>query len=164
MPRFTTTRSVPHPASDMFALVADLESYPLFVPLCTGMTVQAQERAAGGEVVMARMSVAYGPISESFTSRVRLDRERMTIRAEAVDGPFRRMENDWLFEPMDEDECTVRFNIDYEFRSLALGLLVGGMFDRVFRKFAAAFLRRADAVYGGVTGATGVIPPSRFPG
>jgi coenzyme Q-binding protein COQ10 len=94
------------------------------------------------------MTVAYTFLRESFTSRVTLDRSAMSIRADYIDGPFRHLENIWRFEPMDEDECLVRFSIDYEFRSRALGALVGAVFDRAFRRLAEAFEKRADVVYG----------------
>ncbi|MCW5696561.1 MAG: type II toxin-antitoxin system RatA family toxin [Bauldia sp.] len=148
MPSFSTTRTVAHPASDMFDLVADVERYPEFVPLCTALAVRSREATPEGELILARMTVAYGPMSESYTSRVRLDRDRLAIATTAIDGPFRKLENNWLFEPLDEDECTVHFALTYELRSFALGLVVGTLFDRAFRRFADAFVKRADALYG----------------
>lgn len=133
----------------MFELVADIERYPEFVPLCQGMRIRGRTRDPDGrEIVTATMTVAYTFLRESFTSRVTLDRSAMSIRADYIDGPFRHLENIWRFEPMDEDECLVRFSIDYEFRSRALGALVGAVFDRAFRRLAEAFEKRADVVYG----------------
>lgn len=132
----------------MFGLVADVERYPEFVPLCTRLVVRSREATPEGELILARMTASYGPMSESYTSRVRLDRERMAIATTAVDGPFRKLENTWLFEPLDEDECTVHFALTYELRSFTLGLVVGALFDRAFRRFAEAFLKRADDLYG----------------
>ncbi len=148
LPSHTTARSVRHSATDMFDLVADLENYPRFVPLCDGMTVRTRRQEGDVEVITATMSVRYRFLSESFTSRVRLDRGGLAIRAENLDGPFRKLENIWSFTPMSEDECTVRFTIDYEFRSRTLAMMMGAVFDRAFRKFAEAFERRADVVYG----------------
>ena len=132
----------------MFALVADCESYPQFVPLCTGMRVWARKPAGEGvETAMAEMSVGYKAIRETFTSRVTLDPENLKILVEYVDGPFRYLENRWTFKPH-EAGCEIGFFISYEFASRMLGLLMGAMFDKAFRKFAEAFEKRAELVYG----------------
>lgn len=148
MPSFRTTRRVPHAPEEMFALVADVESYPEFLPLCTGLRVLRRLPEEGEkETLVAEMSVGYKAISEKFTTRVTLDRAAHDILVSYVDGPFKRLENRWEFRPAGEG-CEVRFAIDYEFRSMALGLLMGAMFERVFRGFTTAFERRADLVYG----------------
>jgi coenzyme Q-binding protein COQ10 len=148
MPQFTTTRRVKHSATDMFDLVANVEAYPGFLPLCESLVVHSRREDGGREVLVATMTVAYKFIRESFTTKVTLEREAMTIRAEYLDGPFRYLENVWRFEPHGRGDSIVHFTIDYEFRSSALGLLMGAVFDRAFRKFAEAFEARADAVYG----------------
>ena len=148
MPRFATTRHVRHSATDMFDLVADVEAYPHFVPLCESLKVRSRKEEGGKETLIATMTVAYKVVRESFTTRVVLDREALIIRAEYLDGPFRYLENFWRFEPEGRGDSLIHFAIDYEFRSSALGLLMGAVFDRAFRKFADAFEARADAVYG----------------
>jgi len=149
MPRFSTKRRVRHSASAMFDLVADVERYPEFVPLCEALTVRERTAGDGGrQVIIAGMTVAYKFIRESFTSRVTLDRANLTILVEYLEGPFRRMNNRWSFRPLDDENCEVEFFLAYEFRSRTLGLLMGGVFDAAFRRFAAAFERRADEVYG----------------
>ena len=94
------------------------------------------------------MTVAYKLIRETFTSRVTLDRQKREILVEYLEGPFRRMNNRWTFRPTGEHGCEIEFFIAYEFRSRTLGLLMGTVFDAAFRRFAAAFERRADQVYG----------------
>jgi coenzyme Q-binding protein COQ10 len=148
MPMFNSTRRVRHSPGEMFALVADVEKYPQFLPLCEGLTVRRRTaREGGGEVVLADMTVGYKAIRETFTSRVTLDRARHRIDVEYVDGPFRYLENRWSFKPHDKG-CEVGFFISYEFASRMLGLLMGAMFDKAFHKFAEAFEKRADAIYG----------------
>jgi coenzyme Q-binding protein COQ10 len=149
MPSFSTTRRVPHTPEQMFDLVADVERYPAFVPLCEGLRVLRREEGgeAGVETLVAAMSVGYKAIRETFTTRVAVDRPNLRIVARHVDGPFRHLENRWTFAP-EGSGCAVSFAIDYEFRSRALGLLMGAMFDRAFRKFAEAFEERALVVYG----------------
>jgi coenzyme Q-binding protein COQ10 len=149
MPQFSTTRRVQHSASDMFDLVADVEHYPEFVPLCKSLTVRKRtQESEGREVIVADMTVAYKLIGETFTSRVTLDRAKLTILVEYLEGPFRRMNNRWSFRPAGDSACDVEFFLAYEFRSRALGLLMGNVVDAAFRRFAAAFERRADQVYG----------------
>ena len=149
MHSFHTTRSVRHSAADMFDLVADVERYPDFVPLCQKLVVRTREQDGEGRpVLVADMSVAYKIIRETFTSRVTLDKPKLEILVEYLDGPFRSLENRWSFRPGGERASEVDFHIVYEFRSRALGLLMGAMFDAAFRRFAEAFERRADTVYG----------------
>jgi coenzyme Q-binding protein COQ10 len=149
MPQFSTTRRVRHSAASMFDLVADVELYPEFVPLCRALKVRKRtSEGAGIEVLVADMTVAYKLVSERFTSRVTLDRPNLKILVEYLEGPFSRLQNQWTFRPVDERSCDVEFFISYEFKSRTLALLMGSMFDLAFRRFAIAFERRADVVYG----------------
>jgi coenzyme Q-binding protein COQ10 len=149
MPEFSTKKRVRHSAADMFNLVADVERYPEFVPLCQSLKVRKRDTdSTGKEVIVADMTVAYKLIREGFTSRVTLDRQALSILVEYLEGPFRRMNNRWRFHPVDDHSCDVEFFLAYEFRSRTLGLLMGSVFDAAFRRFAAAFERRADQVYG----------------
>ena len=148
MPHFTTKRRVRHSAAAMFELVADVERYPEFVPLCRELKVrQRNAQGDGVDVVIADMTVAYKLVRETFRSRVLLDRPNLQILVEYLEGPFSHLENRWTFRPTDERSCEIEFFIDYEFRSRTLGLLMGAMFDAAFRRFATAFERRADDIY-----------------
>jgi len=149
MPQFSTKRRVQHSASEMFDLVADVERYPQFVPLCQSLRVRKRtQEGEGKEVIVADMTVAYKFISETFTSRVTLERDRLEILVEYLQGPFQQMHNRWNFRPVGDRACEVEFFISYEFRSRTLGALMGAMFETAFRRFSAAFERRADEVYG----------------
>ena len=151
MPAFHTVKSVPHTPDQMFDLVADVEKYPEFVPLCESLRVRRRSQSGEGvEILVADMSVGYKSIRETFTTRVTLDRARLRIDVEYIDGPFRFLENRWKFlKSGDAEEGTdVDFHIAYEFRNFALGMLMGAMFDRAFRKFTSAFETRAKQVYG----------------
>ena len=153
MPQFQTIRRVRHSAADMFALVADVERYPEFVPLCHALKVlRRTESGEGVEILTASMTVAYRLIRETFTSRVTLDRARLAVLVEYLDGPFSHLDNRWNFRALADGGCEVEFFISYEFRSRTLGMLMGAVFDAAFRKFAEAFERRADLVYGGKGG------------
>lgn len=133
----------------MFDLVADVERYPEFVPLCSALKVRQRiAKPDGTEVLIADMTVSFKLIKESFTSRVTLDRENLKILVEYLQGPFRNLENRWGFEPKGEGACEVSFYLAYEFRSRMLAMLMGSMFDAAFGRFSAAFEKRADVVYG----------------
>ena len=156
MPQFRTTRHVRHSAADMFALVADVERYPEFVPLCHALKVSRRvESGEGVEILTASMTVAYHLIRETFSSQVTLDRPRLAILVEYLDGPFSHLDNRWNFRPTPEGGCEVEFFIAYEFRRRTLGLLMGTVFEAAFRRFSAAFEQRADSIYGGKPALTG---------
>ena len=149
MPQFSTKRRVRHSASNMFDLVVDMEKYPLFVPLCTGLKVRSRtDKGDGVSVVIAAMTVAYKMIQQTFVTRDTLDRPNLKILVEYLDGPFSHLQNRWVFHPTGENSCEVEFFIDYEFKSRMLAMVMGAMFDTAFRKFSAAFEQRADRIYG----------------
>jgi coenzyme Q-binding protein COQ10 len=149
MPQFQTTRRVRHTATEMFDLVADVEHYPEFVPLCSALRVRRRRTGEGGkEILVSEMTVAYKLIRETFTSEVTLDREGLAILVRYLNGPFQILDNRWTFRPVGEHTSDVTFFIAYEFKSRMLSMLMGTMFDAAFRRFAEAFEARADAVYG----------------
>jgi coenzyme Q-binding protein COQ10 len=153
MKSFRNRRRVNFSADDMFALVKDVESYPKFVPLCEGMRVRKRSTIGEGlEVIVAEMQVGFRAICERFTSRVTCNLNKREILVEYIDGPFKKLENRWLFhdEPPAEDgspRSVVDFYIYYEFKNRALGLVMGAMFDSAFHKYADAFVKRAGEVY-----------------
>jgi coenzyme Q-binding protein COQ10 len=110
--------------------------------------VRKREALDERSVLVADMTVAYKVFRETFASKVTLDRPKLEILVEYLDGPFRSLENRWRFKPQDERSSEVEFFVDYEFRSRALGLLMGSVFEATFRRFAEAFERRADRIYG----------------
>ena len=154
MPKFSSKRRVQHTAAQMFDLVADVERYPEFVPLCKSLRIRHRTpQPDGTEIIVADMTVSFKLVRETFTSRVTLDRANLKILVEYLQGPFSNLENRWSFEPRSETSCDVGFYLAYEFRSRMLAMLMGTMFDTAFQRFAAAFEQRADVVYGkgGVT-------------
>ena len=136
----------------MFDLVADVGRYPEFVPLCRALKVKSRAaQKEGAEVLVVDMTVAYKLVRETFTSRVTLDRPKLQILVEYLSGPFSHLQNRWSFHPVDEGGCEVEFFIAYEFRSRVLAAVMGAMFDSAFRRFADAFEKRADQIYGKTT-------------
>ena len=148
MPKFSSKRRVQHSAPQMFDLVADVERYPEFVPLCKSLKIrQRTAQPDGTEIVVADMTVSFNLLREAFTSKVTLDRANLKILVEYLEGPFSNFETRWSFEPKSDNACDVGFYIAYEFKSRMLGMLMGAMFDAAFQRFAAAFEKRADAIY-----------------
>lgn len=151
MPSFRTTRRMPFTARQMFDLVCDVARYPEFLPMCEALAVRERREEGGIVHLVADMTVGWGAIRETFTTRVVLDAAKLTVQAgnapEFSSGPFRRMENTWGFRDA-PGGCDVDFGISYEFKSFMLQALVGGLFDRVFRRYTEAFEQRARSVYG----------------
>lgn len=149
MPKYENQRKVPHSPDQMFDLVADVERYPEFLPLCEALSVRSRKERDGKQLLIADMTVGYKAIRETFTTQVLLNRAEQVIDVQYIDGPFKYLNNKWTFLPDGEHGCTVNFFIDYEFKSRILGALMGSMFDRAFRMFAEAFEARAAKVYAG---------------
>jgi len=148
MPRFETTRQMPYTPAEMFDLVADVEQYPRFFPLCEALRVRSRERKGDKDVLVAAMDIGYRAIRETITSRVTLDRRNMAVLVELVDGPFRHLENRWHFTEAPGGATNVKFFMAYELKSFMLQMLVGGLFDQAFRHCVSAFESRAREVYG----------------
>jgi coenzyme Q-binding protein COQ10 len=143
VPKFETIRPVKHSPQVMFDLVADIERYPEFVPMCESLHIRRRSENSGIETLLADMAIGYKMIRETFTTRVELDRAANQIRVTYVDGPFRHLENRWTFL-VSPTGCNVKFYIDYEFKSRTFQMLAGAVFEKVFRKMAEAFEARAD--------------------
>jgi coenzyme Q-binding protein COQ10 len=142
---------VAHSADDMFRLVADVESYPKFLPLCEALKLKRRENRDGKDVLMTTMVVGYKLIRESFTTEVILDPDARAIVVHYLDGPFSYLENRWTFRPLTSKTCEIDFYIAYSFRSRLLERLMGGLFDKAVRRYTTAFEERADAIYGEAT-------------
>ena len=155
MPRFSKIHPVPYSARQMFDLVADVEKYPQFLPLCESLNIRSRRAKGDRTLLVADMGVGYKAIREHFTSQVLLNPDDLVIDVKYLDGPFKRLDNRWQFEARGPSACDVVFDIDYEFSSRVLGALMGAMFDRAFRHFTSAFEERARVVYGDTAGETG---------
>lgn len=164
MERFQTRRRVAYAPRQMYDLVADVERYPEFLPLCEGMRVRSREQVGDRTVLIADMTMGYKAIRETISSKVTLEPNEPRVDVEYLSGPFSKMENRWRFRPLAEGGCDVEFYIAYQLRSSVLGFLVAQVFDKAFRRFASAFEARARKVYGAppserdVRGAVGNVP------
>lgn len=130
----------------MFALVADVERYPAFLPWCDRGRVLEQTT----DGMVAEVGMALGGMRKSFTTRNRHVPDAR-IDLELVDGPFSQLEGTWTFAPVGDGTqkaCRIEFTLRYEFASVTLSALVGPVFDKIASSLVDAFVKRADQVYG----------------
>ena len=146
MPQLFFERHVPHLPEAMYALVADLEAYPHFIPNCSSMVVRP-EPGQDGNVRLAKMTIRFGPITQSYTSRVTLDPVQRSIAAQAVDGPFRYLTSEWRFEP--EGQGTrIRFEIDFKISNPLIAAVAEPAFAAKQDEIMNAFVEEAERRYG----------------
>ena len=143
MPSSHEVRQLPYSAEQMFDLVADVGSYPKFLPWVIATRIL---RADATEMV-ADMVVGFKAIREKFTSRVMLERPT-ALSVQYIDGPLQDLTNVWAFRPIDEESCEIDFRVDFKFKSRVFETLAGAYFDRAFNKMVAAFEARANELYG----------------
>ena len=133
---------VPYSAADMFALVADVDSYALFLPWCRRSTVHSQDAAK----MQASLEISKGPMRKSFTTLNHLTPHE-SIRMELVEGPFRRLNGEWRFDQLGEDGCKVSLSLRFEFTSRLLSATFGPVFNEIAGTMVGAFSRRAHDIY-----------------
>ncbi len=144
MPTHAEARVLHHPPEQLFDLVADVEKYPEFIPWC----VDARIRRRDGDLIVADLVIGYRMFRERFTSTVALDRpDRIDVTY--AEGPFRYLNNHWIFAPEGPDSCVIDFFVDFEFRSRVLQAMVGRVFGEAVKVMVHAFERRADELFGG---------------
>lgn len=134
---------VPYPAADIFALIADLEAYPRFVPGCTASQVLSRD----GNEVVASLSLAKGPFHASFTTQNTLDPPRGMAML-LVDGPFKSLEGQWRVDPLGAEGCRIDLHVRFEMASRSRDWLLGPAFELTCNSLVDAFVARAKAVYG----------------
>ena len=138
---------VPYAADAMFALVADVESYPRFVPGCIGSAVLSRDPAG----VVARIELSKGPFHAGFTTRNALEPPRR-LGMELVEGPFKSLDGEWLFTPLSDAPeapgCRIELHVKFQFAGVAGDLLLGPAFELTCTSLVDAFVHRARAVYG----------------
>lgn len=139
-------RHVPHLPERMYALVADLESYPRFIPNCKAMDVK-RDRGTTGDVRYAKMTIKFGPMTQSYTSRVVSDPAALTITAHAVDGPFSYLDSRWSFEH-EGMGTRVKFDIEFKFSNALIAAVAEPAFAAKQDEIVDAFMEEADRRYG----------------
>ncbi len=133
----------PHSAEQMYALVDDIDSYPQFLQWCRSARVISRD----SDVVTAKLELAKGSVHKEFTTRNRLMPGKM-IEMQLVEGPFHHLEGFWQFDALSEDACKVILDLEFDFNSKMLGMLVGPVFNQVANTLVDAFCKRASDLYG----------------
>jgi coenzyme Q-binding protein COQ10 len=142
MPTHAEQRVLPYTPEQLFTLVADIERYPEFLPWCVGARIK--ERQAN--LIVADLIIGFRVFRERFTSRVSLDRPRR-IDVAYADGPFRYLNNHWVFEKV-PGGCRIDFFVDFEFKSRLLQRVIEVLFSEAVRRMVGAFEKRARDLYG----------------
>ena len=137
-------RALPHSSEQLFGLVADVEKYPEFLPWCVGARIRSQE----SDLLVADLMIGFNGLNEKFTTQVKLDRVAMKIDVIYQDGPFKYLNNRWLFMSKNAGACDLDFFIDFEFKSRFLQALMGPLFGEAVRRMVGAFESRALHLYG----------------
>ena len=143
MPTHAEQRVLPYTPEQLFALVADVERYPEFLPWC--LAARVKERRT--DLVVADMIIGFRMFRERFTSRVTLDPPRR-IDVTYAEGPFRRLNNHWVFEQVPGGGCRIDFYVDFEFKSRLMQRLIEVLFSEAVRRMVGAFEKRAAGLYG----------------
>ncbi len=143
MPVIKKSSEVLFSPAQMYQLVADVETYPDFLPWCVDSTVES----ATEDEVRAKLVLAQGGIQKSFTTCNRLQKDKM-IELRLLDGPFHHLEGFWRFEPIDNGGCRVSLDMEFEFAGKLLSLAVGPVFSQMANSLVDAFCERAEDVYG----------------
>ena len=138
---------MPYSADQMYALIADIEKYPEFLPWCSGCRIRGRRETGTGQIVDADLIISFKVFRERFGSRVTMSPQDHEILVEYLDGPFKYLKNHWRFQPLSDAECEVDFFVDFEFKSRTLQALIGLVFNEAMRRIVRAFEDRAAQLY-----------------
>ena len=146
MPTHTEKRIMPYTAKQMYDLVADVETYPDFLPWCAATRIRKVTKDSHKTIIEADLIIAFKVFRERFGSRVTLNAEKFSIDVEYLDGPFKYLNNHWIFRDVDGG-CEADFFVDFEFKSRVLQALIGVVFNEAMQRIVKAFEMRADDLY-----------------
>ena len=146
MPTHTEKRIMPYTAKQMYDLVADVETYPDFLPWCAAIRIRKVTKDSHKTIIEADLIIAFKVFRERFGSRVTLKAEKFSIDVEYLDGPFKYLNNHWIFRDVDGG-CEADFFVDFEFKSRVLQALIGVVFNEAMQRIVKAFEMRADDLY-----------------
>lgn len=140
-------RVLPYTPDQLYRLVSEVERYPEFLPWCLAARIRKRE----GDTFWADLVIGFKMIRERFTSKVKLSPDARRIDVAYTEGPFKRLDNHWIFNPMPDGTCEIDFYVDFEFKNRMLQSLMHVLFDEAVKRMVNAFEARARAVYGAKT-------------
>jgi ribosome-associated toxin RatA of RatAB toxin-antitoxin module len=137
---------LPYSTHQMFDLVQDVESYPQFLPWCSGVEVYQKHT----DSLDAKIHINFKGIQQFFQTRNTHQSiaQKKIIDMKFVDGPFRHFEGFWQFIELDEKACRVEFKLNYQFDSKILEVIIGPVFQYIAKTFVDRFVDRARVIYG----------------
>lgn len=147
MPRHAETKVLPYTAVQMYDLVADVASYPQFLPWTAAARIRSRSPVEGGEVMEADLVISFKVFRERFGSRVTLLPGQKTILTEYIDGPFKHLKSIWRFRDLETGGCEVSFEVDFEFKNAILAGIIGLVFNEAMTRVVRAFEARAAKLY-----------------
>ncbi|MBS9716283.1 type II toxin-antitoxin system RatA family toxin [Pseudohalocynthiibacter aestuariivivens] len=147
MPTHGEKRVLPYQAQQMFDLVADVSSYPKFLPWCAASRIRSRKEEDVTEILTADLVISFKVFRERFGSRVTLNQPDMRIDTEYLDGPFKYLRSYWKFCDLPKGGCEVEFFVDFEFKNLILQKLIGVVFNEAMNRIVCAFEQRAEQLY-----------------
>lgn len=147
MPKHSESRDMPYEARQMYDLVADVASYPQFLPWCAAARIRKSYPQGTATVMEADLVISFKVFRERFGSRVRLFPDDGRIETEYLDGPFKYLKSNWIFTPL-SNGCHVDFDVDFEFRNRMLQGVIGLVFNEAMQRVVRAFETRAEELYG----------------
>ena len=144
MHSYRNKTTLPFTSKQLFEVVIDVESYPIFLPWCTACKIVNKYSNYDFD---ADLTVGYKAIDEKYTSKIKADYP-ITINSKAISGPFKYLDSTWTFKDTSDGQCEVYFGIEYKFKSFFLDKIMGGLFKKATIKMLDAFEKRAKDLYG----------------
>ena len=136
-------RAVAYSCEQMYLLVNQVEDYPQFLPYCTESKVHHRNE----DEVQATLIIGAGGMTKAFTTRNLLQANKM-IEIRLIDGPFSHLEGFWRFDEIDNEGCTISFDLEFEFAGKFFSMFLGPVFDQITDKMVDSFCERAEKIYG----------------
>jgi ribosome-associated toxin RatA of RatAB toxin-antitoxin module len=134
---------VPYSAHQMFELVADIPSYPKFLPWCGGARINSTQ----GDEVIAAIDIAYSGVHRTFSTRNLLQRDKM-MEIQLLEGPFSYLQGFWQFKALDEQSCKISLDLEFDVANRIVGLALTPVFSNIANQLVDRFHRRATELYG----------------
>ena len=147
MPTHAEKRLLHHTSEQMFDLVADIGKYPDFLPWCVALRIRERGLEDGADMQVADMVIGFKMFREKFSPKVLCQRPGR-IDVTYFDGPFKYLNNHWIFESSIDGGCMIDFYVDFEFKSRIFQAAIGAVFNEAVKRMIHSFEKRADELYG----------------
>ena len=149
MPKHFEKKIVNFTAKQMYELVADIDNYREFLPWCNdSKIIEVTNIDSEKKTLIADLEIGYKDLVYTYRSNVLLNNQELTIKVDFIHGPFKNLDNSWIFKKIDDQSCEIEFFIDFELNVGVLNLLISKFFDKAFKKMVNSFENRANQIYG----------------